>query len=397
MSYDPNNNQSIPQVAEKKENPLDKFKQILALPTTQTRLEEMLGPNKAAKYKSTLLQIIAGNKNLLDCEPMSVVSAAVTNASINLEINPMFGYAAIVPFNNTVKFIGKDGCQYSQKVKMATYQVMTKGWTQLAMRSGDYQAINADMVYEDEFKGRDLLSGRPILEYKEGGFRDQGDVSKVIGFFAYFKLVSGAEKVIYWDLRQIETHARIHAKSYSGYGKLPIPKNWKPNFENRGLGWDKNWPAMAQKTVLKQLITRWGPLSTDMKTAVRSDQAALDINTGKVTYVDNMEVDELTGEVLLDYSQEPVPTDIPAENQTEAPAEEVKPVKQTAPKQTQRKTAPKPDPKPEAEQPPVEEPVGVGPGPEAYQDDDVDYSDDGYNDEDELEDESGDYGIGADA
>lgn len=270
--------------------PIQGFKQLLNSTGITSRLGEMMTPKKMARFKSQLTQIVTGSPSLQACSPMSIISAALSAANIGLDISPAFGQAAVIPFNNTVKM--PDGT--TQTIRMAQLQIMTKGWTQLAMRSGSYEWINADAVYADEYQGSDLLSGMVYLKAVPGGYREQGRKDMIVGFFGAYRLTNGGQKVLYMSLRDIEAHARTYSKSYKFYNKFPIPDTWKPNLSSTGLGWNNNWFAMARKTVLKLLIQRWGELSIEIEEALEADQAAFkDIDSDPI-YVDN------TGEIVDD-------------------------------------------------------------------------------------------------
>ena len=270
------------------------FRQLLNSTGITSRLGEMMSDKQMARFKSSMTQIVTGNHDLQGCTPMSIISAGLVAANIGLDIRPQFGQSAIIPYG-----------------RQAQLQIMTKGWIQLAQRSGKYSWINADAVYADEYQGFDLLSGMVYLKAISGGYREQGRKDKIIGFFAAFELTNGGQKVLYMTLREIEAHARTYSKSYKLYGHFPIPDNWKPNLESNGIGWNAGWFAMARKTVLKLLIQRWGELSIEMEEAVESDQASFRDIDSEPVYIDN------EGELLEDGTPEPQETPQNAENTPE--------------------------------------------------------------------------------
>ena len=145
--------------------------------------------------------------------------------------------------------------------------------------------------------------------------------------FAAFRLTNGGQKVLYMTLKDIETHARTYSKSYVNYGKFPIPDAWKPNLSSTGLGWNKNWYAMARKTVLKLLIQRWGELSTEMEDAVASDQAAFNDIDSDPIYIDNNGeiVDDGTVRSYIVSYSDSSSTGVSAENVQEPAVEETMP------------------------------------------------------------------------
>ena len=267
--------------------PVQVFNKAINSAGIAKRIGALYTPKQAGRFKTTLTQIVTSSPDLLSCNPLSTIGAGMKAAALGLDLSPVFGYACIIPYK------GKKGCT-------AQFQLMVNGWIQLAYRSGMYDYINADAVYEDEYNGFDMISGKVHIEPVEGGYRDQGRKDKIIGYFAAFRLLSGSEKIIYWTIRQIEIHARTYSPSYRSSHPLPIPENWKgPNLYSTGLGWESGWHAMALKTVLKQLLRKWGPLSTDMQEAIEADETAYDEN-GEVT---EPEYTSIADEALPEYSQ----------------------------------------------------------------------------------------------
>ena len=287
--------------------------QTVALTTTQrvgkelekesvsARIMALMPERKAARFKSTLLQIVANNRDLQKCSPTSIVAAAVQAAQLGLDISPAFGFAAIVPYNNTVKKV-VNGVYTETKVMTATFQVMVNGWIQLAIRSGQYSKINVTPIYADEIEGMDILFSEPILKMPpKNGFRASGQKDMIVGYLAAYRLKSGAEKAIYWTIRDIEVFARTYSKSYKRKHSLPIPDDWKPDMYSTGIGWENGWDAMAQKTVLKRLLRKWGPLSTEMEDALVVDQAGF-TDLGSFQYMDG--IDDETGKDMLSAPDE---------------------------------------------------------------------------------------------
>lgn len=277
--------------------PIQEFKKELYSAGITAKLGSMMPPRKMARFKSQLLQIVTANSGLQTCTPLSVISAALAAANVGLDISPAFGQAAVIPFNNTVDvWDEKQQKMVKRKQRMAQLQIMTKGWTQLSLRSGQFSWINADAVYEDEYQGADLLSGMVYLRNVPDGFRSKGMKERIVGFFAAYELTNGGRKVLYMNLRDIEAHARTYSKPYRNYNRWPIEDDWMPNLYGVGLGWNENWFAMARKTVLKLLIQRWAPISTEIEEALEADQAAFaDLESGPI-YVETESQDELPAE-----------------------------------------------------------------------------------------------------
>ncbi len=238
------------------------------------RFGEMLG-NRAAGFMSSIIACTNNNKQLKEADPMTVVSAAAMAATLDLPINPALGFAHIVPYKN-----GKDG------TTKANFQMGWKGFVQLAQRSRQYQTINADVVYEGELKTHNKLTGE--MEYDVDGRKSD----KVVGYFAYFRLINGFEKALFMKTEDVEKHGKRYSKSFAYPGSV-----WKTNFD-----------AMALKTVVKMLISKWGPMSVDMQRAITADQGTVINDGGKdgipeVAFDDAVVVEQLAEPVKVETSK----------------------------------------------------------------------------------------------
>lgn len=245
------------------------------------RFEEVLG-KKAPKFIASVVSVINGNTMLQDCDPMEILQSAMVAASLDLEIVPTLGYAAIVPYKDS-----KAGITHPQ------FQIMYKGLVQLATRSGQYRKMNAGLIYRDEFVRYSFIEGDLEVQYAGNGMRDKDsygntleelDKAGVVGAFAYFLTSSGYEKLAYWPMEQIINHGKQYSKSFQSdirYGK-------------KSSLWSTNLRAMAVKTVLKNTLSKWGPLSTSMEMAIIEDQKVYGRDGGD--YADSM-MDADTGEI----------------------------------------------------------------------------------------------------
>lgn len=226
-------------------------------PTIQGRISELLD-KRAGQFTTSLVSAINANKALANCKPETVLNAALTAASMDLPINPGLGFSAIVPYGQEAQF-----------------QIMWRGFVQLAQRSGLYQTLSVTEVYDGQ-----LIDEDPLLGYRFDWKKRTGD--EVIGYAAFFRLLNGFEKTLYMTRDEVETHAKRFSKTYQ-----------------RGQGiWKEDFDAMARKTVLKRLISQFGPMSTELQTAVERDQSVIK-DTGAV-YVDNLSEDEQQEQKAID-------------------------------------------------------------------------------------------------
>lgn len=240
-------------------------KGLLSNVNYKKRFEELLG-KKAAGFISSIVNI-SNTPGLIGVDPKSIISGAVVAASMDLAIDPNLGFAYIVPYND------------KKKGKVAQFQMGYKGFIQLAMRSGQYKTINATEVYEGDIKKINKLSGE--IELND----ENTKTDKVIGYLAYFRLINGFEKTLYMTTEEMEKHAKRYSQTYKSTNDYVV-KNSK---------WSTDFDAMAIKTVIKLLLSKYGVLSIEMQTAIQADQGIInnsvadggEINSESIEYADN--------------------------------------------------------------------------------------------------------------
>jgi len=221
---------------------------LLNSPAIKKRFDEVLG-QKSAGFMSSIISAVSSNKQLLDCDPMSVISSAAVAASMDLPINQNLGFAHIVPYKGVAQF-----------------QIGWKGLVQLAMRTGQYKTINATKVLEGQVKDMNPFTG-------EMEFQREATSEKVVGYLLYFRLLNGFEKYFYMTSDQCTKHAQKYSASFkAGFGK------WKDDFD-----------SMALKTVVKMGLSKYGILSIQMEKAFSVDQAEVTIDAEVVRYPDQIE------------------------------------------------------------------------------------------------------------
>ncbi|WP_440671552.1 recombinase RecT [Bacillus subtilis] len=229
-------NQSLKNNIQKKQNSAPSQQQgttmkgLLSSPAVMNRFEEVLG-KRASQFTASILSLYNGEKMLQKAEPMSVISSAMVAATLDLPVDKNLGYAWIVPYGGRAQF-----------------QLGYKGYIQLALRTGQYKFINCIPVHEGE-----LQKWNPLTEEIEIDF-EKRESDAVIGYAAYFELLNGFRKTVYWTKAQVEKH--------------------KKKFSKSDFGWKNDWDAMALKTVLKAILSKWGILSVEMQKAVIEDDEA---------------------------------------------------------------------------------------------------------------------------
>lgn len=218
----------------------------------KAKFQELLG-TKATGFMTSVLQAVSTNDLLKKADPHSVYHAAAVAATLDLPINNNLGFAYIVPYNDR-----------KQNKCVAQFQMGYKGFIQLAQRSGQFKTISATPIYKGQLISEDPLKGFEFDFTKK-------ESEEIIGYAAYFSLLNGFEKTLYMTKAELEKHGLQFSQTFrKGFGL------WKDNFD-----------SMAQKTVIKLLLSKYAPLSIEMQRAVVTDQAVINNDSGEdVTYVD---------------------------------------------------------------------------------------------------------------
>ena len=242
--------------------------------SVKNRFNNVLG-KKAPQFMASIVNAVAGSPKLKKCDPNSIISAAFVAASLDLPIDSNLGFAALVPYDRKFKD-PKTG--ELRKATLAQFQVMYKGFVQLAIRSGEYEKMNCSEVYEDELVFYNPIKGECelVTEFSNCKQRMNGETDKIIGYYAWFQLRSGFTKELYMSKSEVLNHAKKYSQSY----------RYDLNEGKTSSKWSTDFDAMAKKTVIKLLLSKWGILSIDMQRAIIDDQKTFD-DSGAGDYGDN--------------------------------------------------------------------------------------------------------------
>ncbi|EOD6220497.1 recombinase RecT [Enterococcus hirae] len=222
------------------------FKTLMSQPAMKKKFNDILH-EKSDAFMGSLLTLVGGDDYLSKAEPMTIIASALKAATMDLPIDKNLGYAYIVPFNRKEN-VGKEWITHNEAQFILGY----KGYIQLAQRSGQYKALNAIEIYEGQ-----LIEWNPLTEEFQFDYNaKQSD--RVIGYVGFFELLNGFKKTVYWMKQEVEAHRIKHAK---GFDKTKLTGAWKENYD-----------AMAIKTVLRNMLAKWGILSVEMQNAVTSDE-----------------------------------------------------------------------------------------------------------------------------
>lgn len=216
------------------------------------QINRVVGGKNGTRFISSVVSAVQANPQLQECTNPSILSAALLGESLNLSPSPQLGQYYMVPFNN-----GSKGC------KEAQFQLGYKGYIQLAIRSGQYKKLNVLAIKEGELIRFDPLNEE--IEVKLINDEEEREGATTIGYYAMFEYTNGFRKALYWSKRKMEAHALKYSPGYRS------DKDKGTNF----TFWSKDFDGMAYKTMLRQLISKWGIMSIDMMTAMDSDMAVI--------------------------------------------------------------------------------------------------------------------------
>ena len=219
----------------------------------------------ATRFISSIISAVNANASLQECTNASILSAALLGESLNLSPSPQLGQYYMVPFKNN-----------NAGVKVAQFQLGYKGYIQLALRTGRYRKLNVLAIKEGE-----LISFNPLeeeIEVKLIADEVEREKAETMGYYAMFEYTDGFKKALYWSKEKMKAHAMKYSQGYAA----DVKKGTKWTF------WSKDFDGMAYKTMLRQIISKWGSMSIDMQTALDSDMAVIN-EDGTKEYV---EIDE---------------------------------------------------------------------------------------------------------
>ena len=242
--------------------PLEKMKAIIAKESVQEQFRNAL-QDQAPLFIASVVDLFSQDAGLQKCDPGDVLKECLKAATLKLPLSRSLGFAYVVPYNNKPQF-----------------QIGYRGLVQLAVRSGQYKHLNADCVYQGESVNYDRVTG----EFQITGLPES---EEAVGYFAFFELTNGFRKSLYWTRQQVEAHARRFSRS----------------FNNKNSAWQTDFDAMAKKTVLRALLTKYGLLSIEMIGAMpvpetqTMDEIRTRANHGELMDLPGQEEEVLLGEV----------------------------------------------------------------------------------------------------
>lgn len=233
------------------------FSQFMASPVVVNKVNSIVGGKNGQRFITAIVSAVSANPALSQCDQSSILSAALLGESLKLSPSPQLGQYYMVPFN-------------VKGQKQAQFQLGYKGYIQLAIRSGYYKKLNVLAIKEGELINYDPLNEE--IDVSLIGDEVVREQTPTIGYYAMFEYTNGFRKTMYWSKAKMESHAMKYSKGYQAKKGYTF--------------WEKDFDAMAYKTMLRQLISKWGIMSIEMQNAFESDMAIVDEN-GNKEYVDN--------------------------------------------------------------------------------------------------------------
>lgn len=244
------------------------FTAYLKNDAVKNQINEVVGGKNGKRFISSIVSAVGNNPTLQECQNSSIVSAALLGESLNLSPSPQLGQYYMVPFKDN-----KTG------TKVAQFQLGYKGYIQLAIRSGQYKKLNVLAIKKGELIRFDPLNEDIEVNIIED--TNEREKAETIGYYAMFECVNGYRKAMYWSKEKMKAHAVKYSQGYAA----DLKKGTRWTF------WSKDFDGMAYKTMLRQLISKWGPTSIDMENAIDSDMTVIN-EDGTHTYVETTPVEQ---------------------------------------------------------------------------------------------------------
>lgn len=263
--------------AKKAQTPLQAFNGFMMNPNTQDYLKSVL-KEKSASFMNNMVALVANNRALQPCKPASIMYVGLKATALGLPLDQNLGFAYAIPYKDN-----KAG------ETVAQFQMGYKGFIQLALRTGQFSTINATDIREGEISSINRLTGEITFTDvpKRAG-------RKIVGYAAFFRLTNGFRKTLYMSVEEITEHAKRYSQTF------------KSEYTRKSSKWTTDFDAMATKTVLKLLLSKYAPLSVEMqelREAITADQASFGDN-GEIDYIDGVGVEEISAEAVQEVVHE---------------------------------------------------------------------------------------------
>lgn len=261
-----------------------RFSQAIQTPMYKNLVNNTLGdPARGARFIANITSAVAVNPELQKCDAGTILAGALLGESLNLQPSPQLGQFYLIPFESKEKY--KNGQMIKPASVKAQFVLGYKGYIQLALRTGQYKRLNVLEVKNGELTGWDPFEERFREMHFIEDFEKRASMPTV-GYIAHFEYINGFEKTLYWTADQMMAHADKYSPAFSAKayqkllnGEIPQDELWKYS-----SFWYKDFDAMSKKTMLRQLISKWGIMTVEMTTAYERDGRVMmpDVASGEL-------------------------------------------------------------------------------------------------------------------
>jgi len=247
-------------------------------------------PGRANRFIASITSAVAITPALQTCDPGSILAGGLLGEALNLSPSPQLGQYYLVPFKQKAKY-DREGHLLSPECSKAQFVLGYKGYIQLALRSDQYRKLGCMEIRQGEYLGKDPETAEPRFRFIEDD--DLRERLPIVGYMAHFEYLNGFRKRIYWSREKVLNHADTYSQAFSkdAYDKIQNGQIADKDMWKYSSFWYKSFDDMAKKTLLRQLISKWGIMSTEMQQALTNDSGI-------------PAVDPRTGEIISDHSDE---------------------------------------------------------------------------------------------
>jgi len=250
------------------------FSNFIGQDAIKKKINSIVGGDKGQTFITAMVSAVSSNPALAKCDNSTILSAALVGESLGLSPSPQLGHYYMVPFNDS-----------KNNRTVATFQLGYKGYIQLAMRSGQYKKLNVLAIKLGELIDYDPLNEEIKVNLIEDD--EERENAETIGYYAMFEYINGFRKTMFWSKKKMLSHALKYSKGFAAKKGYTF--------------WEKDFDSMAYKTMLRQLISKWGIMSVELQKAYASDMAVIKDNN-EVEYVDN---EDITQEPIQVVEEQP--------------------------------------------------------------------------------------------
>lgn len=299
-----------------------KFSTALQTDTYQNLIRNTLGdPERAKRFVAAISSAVAVNPQLQECNAGSILAGALLGESLNLSPSPQLGQYYLVPYKNQVKdangnklwMVDEKGNKLKDErgkwipvtESVATFQIGYRGMIQLALRTGQYKKLNVIEIKEGELKHFDPLNEEIECMLIEDF--EKREKAPTVGYYVMFEYLNGFRKAMYWSKEKMLSHADKYSPAFSAenYKKYIAEDYDKKDEWKFSSFWYKDFDAMAKKTMLRQIISKWGVMSTEMQEIVLKDEKMTQLVGSEIVTEDIVEMPEPVAPVTIDELKQP--------------------------------------------------------------------------------------------